>query len=160
VADAAFFTHPRLDWQKRYEALRASFVERLPAHIVADRFGYTTSYIHLLRHQFKHGKLDFAEPPPESATRRRRVSAETRQKIRSWRERRLCAAEITELLLEEGVEISARTVERVLAEEGFPNPTSATQPKKRRKLLNFGCRNPKVFTTTSVGYALAPSACE
>lgn len=119
MADAAFFTHPRLDWQRRYEALRASFVERLPAHIVADRFGYTTSYIHLLRHQFKHGKLDFAEPSAEGTTRRRRVSAEMRQKIRAWRERRLSAAEITELLLEDGVEISVRTVERVLAEEGF-----------------------------------------
>jgi transposase len=119
VADASFFTHPQLHWQKRYEALRASFVERLPAHIVADRFGYTASYIHLLRHQFKHGKLDFAEPPAEGSSRRRRVSAETRRKIRSWREQRLSAAEITELLLQEGVEISVRTVERVLAEEGF-----------------------------------------
>jgi hypothetical protein len=71
VVDASFFTYPRRDWQKRYEALRASFVERLPAHIVAERFGYTTSYIHLLRHQFKHGKLDFAEPPAEGSAQRR-----------------------------------------------------------------------------------------
>jgi len=119
VTDASFFTHPKLDWQKRYEALRASFVERLPARVVADRFGYTTGYIHLLRHQFKHGKLDLTEPPAEGSIRRRRVSAEARRKIRSWREQRLSAAEITELLLEEGVEISVRTVERVLAEEGF-----------------------------------------
>ncbi len=103
VVDASFFTHPKLDWQRRYEALRASFVERLPAHIVADRFGYTTSYIHLLRHQFKRGKLDLAESLPEGTPRRRRVSAEVRQKIRAWRERRLSAAEITELLLEDGV---------------------------------------------------------
>jgi transposase len=119
VTDASFFTHPQLDWQRRYEALRASFVERLPARVVADHFGYTTGYVHLLRHQFKHGKLDFAEPTAEGSTRRRRVSAETRRKIRSWREQRLSAAEITELLLAEGVEISVRTVERVLAEEGF-----------------------------------------
>jgi len=119
MADASFFTHPHLDWQKRYEALRASFVERLPAHVIADRFGYSTGYVHLLRHQFKHGKLDFAEPPAEGSTRRRRVSAETRRKVRAWRKQRLSAAEITELLLEEGVEISVRTVERVLAEEGF-----------------------------------------
>ena len=129
MADASFFTHPRLEWQRRYEALRASFVERLPAHIVADRFGYTTRYIHLLRHQFKHGKLDFAEPPPENAARRRRVNAETRQKIRSWRERGLSAVEITELLLEEGAEISVRTVERVLAEEGFAKLPRRTRLK-------------------------------
>jgi len=129
VADASFFTHPRLDWQKRYEALRASFVERLPARIVAERFGYTTSYIHFLRHQFKHGKLDFAEPPAEGSPRRRRVNAETRRKIRAWRERRLSAAEITELLLEDGVEISVRTVERVLAEEGFSKLPRRTRLK-------------------------------
>jgi len=129
VVDTSFFTHPKLDWQRRYEALRASFVERLPAHIVADRYGYTTSYIHLLRHQFKHGKLDFTEPPAEGTTRRRRVSAEVRQKIRSWRERKLSAAEITELLLEDGVEISVRTVERVLAEEGFAKLPRRTRLK-------------------------------
>ena len=129
VVDASFFTYPRLDWQRRYEALRASFVERLPAHVVADRFGYTTSYIHLLRHQFKRGKLDFAEPPNEGTTRRRRVNAEVRQKIRAWRERRLSAAEITELLLEDGVDISVRTVERVLAEEGFAKLPRRTRLK-------------------------------
>ncbi len=42
-----------------------------------------------------------------------------RQKIRAWRQRKLSAAEIAELLLEDGVEISVRTVERALAEEGF-----------------------------------------
>ena len=129
MADTSFFTHPKLDWQRRYEALRASFVERLPAHIVADRYGYTTSYIHLLRHQFKHGKLDFTEPPAEGTTRRRRVSAEVRQKIRTWRERKLSAVEITELLLEDGVEISVRTVERVLTEEGFAKLPRRTRLK-------------------------------
>ena len=129
MGDTSFFTHPKLDWQRRYEALRASFVERLPAHIVADRYGYTTSYIHLLRHQFKHGKLDFTEPPAEGTTGRRRVSAAVRQKICSWRERKLSAAEITELLLEDGVEISVRTVERVLGEEGFAKLPRRTRLK-------------------------------
>jgi transposase len=129
MTDASFFTHPNDDWQRRYEALRASFVERLPARIVAERFGYTTGYIHLLRHRFKHGKLDFAEPPAEGSARRRRVSAETRRKIRSWRERRLSAAEIAELLGEDGIEISVRTVERVLAEEGFPKLPRRTRLK-------------------------------
>lgn len=120
MRDATFFTRPVPDWQRRYEALRASFVERLPAKVVADRFGYTTGYVRLLRHMFKHGKIDFAEPVPEGKATRRRVTQATRQKIRSWRERLLSAGEIAQLLSEEGVEISVRTVERVLAEEGFP----------------------------------------
>jgi len=129
MRDATFFTKPVHDWQKRYEALRASFVDRLPARVVAERFGYTSTYIHLLRHQFTTGKIDFAEPAPEGSSARYRVSAETRRKIRTWRERNLSAGEITQLLSEEGLEISVRTVERVLAEEGFSKLPRRTRLK-------------------------------
>lgn len=118
MRDARFFTHPDHEWQRRYEALRASLVDRLPDKVVADRFGYSAGYVRLLRFRFRHGELDFSEPVPESAARRR-VTAETRRKIREWREGSLAAGEITQLLSEDGVEISVRTVERVLAEEGF-----------------------------------------
>jgi transposase len=118
--DEKFFTHPVHDWQRRYEALRASFVERLPARIVANRFSYTEDYIRLLRHMFKHGKIDFSEPVPEGKSARRRVSSAVREKIRSWREKNFSAGEITECLSEDGIEISVRTIERVLREEGFP----------------------------------------
>jgi hypothetical protein len=120
MRDATFFTNPVHEWQRRYEALRASFVDRLAASVVADRFGYAPSYVHLLRHLFVHGKVDFSEPVPEGKVARRRVSLELRAKIRAWRERRLSAGEIAQLLSEEGVEVSVRTIERVLAEEGFP----------------------------------------
>jgi len=129
MRDANFFTHPENDWQRRYEALRASFVERLPARIVADRFGYSPGYTRLLRHQFRHGKIDFSEPIPEGKVVRRLVTAEIRCKIRAWRERRLSAGEITELLSEDGIEISVRTVERVLAEEGFSKLPRRTRLK-------------------------------
>lgn len=129
MRDASYFTHPTHDWQRRYEALRASFVERLPASVVADRFGYSVGYVHLLRHQFRHGKIDFSEPVPEGRAARRRVTAEVRGKIIAWRQRRLSAGEITELLSEEGVEISVRTVERGLAEEGFPKLPRRTRLK-------------------------------
>lgn len=119
MQDANYFTKPVHEWQRRYEALRASFVDRLPAKVVADRFGYTTSYVHLLRHLFVYEKVDFSEPVPEGKAARRRVTNELREKICSWRRSRLSAGEITELLSEEGVEISVRTVERVLREEGF-----------------------------------------
>jgi len=120
MRDATFFVHPQLDWQRRYEAVRASLVERLPAKVIADRYGYKPGYVRLLVHQFRHGKIDFSEPVPESKVARRRVTAEIRQKIRDWRERKLSAGEIAELLCEDGTELSVRTVERVLAEEGFP----------------------------------------
>ena len=129
VQDAKFFTHPELEWQRRYEALRASFVERVPAKVIADRFGYKIGYVHLLRHQFKNGKLDFSEPVPEGKARRRGITSEVRKKVCAWRERRLSAGEITELLSEDGHEISVRTVERVLREEGFPKLPRRTRLK-------------------------------
>ena len=106
MPDATYFTHPLHDWQRRYEALRASFVERLPARIVADRFGYSENYVRLLRHMFTHGNLDFSEPVPEGKAARRSVNSAVRAKIRDWREKNLSAGEIAQCLSEEGIEIS------------------------------------------------------
>jgi len=139
MRDATYFTSPVHDWQRRYEALRASFVERLPAKVVADRFGYTAAYVHLLRHQFIQEKIDFSEPVTEGKVARRRINAELRQKIRHLRERRLSAGEITQLLSEEGVEISVRTVERVLAEEGFPK-----LPRRSRLKIGLTVKGAKI----------------
>jgi transposase len=129
MLDAKFFTRPRHDWQRRYEALRASLVDRLPDRVIADRFRYSLGYVRLLRFKFRHGQLDFAEPAGEEGKGRRSVTAETRRKICEWRNQRLSAGEITQLLSEADVEISVRTVERVLAEEGFTKLPRRTQLK-------------------------------
>jgi hypothetical protein len=129
MRNETFFTHPQSDWQRRYEALRASFVERCSAAIVADRFGYKPGYARLMRHLFRTGKLDFHEPPIDGKVARRRVSHEVRAKICAWRQRSLSAGDIVQLLSQEHVELGVRTVERVLAEEGFPKLPRRTQLK-------------------------------
>ncbi len=138
-----FFLHPVYEWQKRYEALRASFVDRLPAAVVAERFGYSASYVNLLRHQFVHGKIDFSEPVPEGKIKRRKVDSLTRTKICSWREHRLSAGEIAQLLSEDGIEISVRTVERILAEEGYPK-----LPRRTRLKIGLTVQGAKVPETS------------
>ena len=80
-----YFLHPVYEWQRRYEALRASFVDRLPARFVADKFKYSENYIRLLRHQFMHGKIDFSEPVPEGKSNRRSVPKYVREKIIEYR---------------------------------------------------------------------------
>jgi len=127
--DASFFINPIHQWQRRYEAIRASFVDRLPAKIVAEKFGFTQTYIRLLRHQFKNGLIDFSEPVPEGKCKRRKVEAKTREQIKEWRRKNLTSGEITQLLSEEGIELSIRTVERVLAEEGFKKLPRRTKIK-------------------------------
>ena len=118
--DASYFTRPSADWQRRYEALRAAFVERLPDKLVAERFGYSPGYVSQLRFQFRHGKIDFSEPVAEDKASRRKVDKNTREQIVQWRQKKLSAGEILEVLMQGGIELSIRTVERVLAEEGFP----------------------------------------
>lgn len=132
MRDHTFFTRPTPGWQRRYEALRASFVERMPAKTVAERFGYTAEYVRLLRHLFVHEKLDFTDPVPEGTAARRAVSTEIRKKIRAFREQQFSASEISQLLSEEGLKISVRTVERVLAEEGFPRLPRRTRVQRGR----------------------------
>ena len=148
MRDKTYFLHPVHEWQRRYEAMRASFVERLPAKVVAERFDYSPSYIHLLRHQFIHEKIDFSEPVTEDKIARRRVNSKIRLKICNWREHRLSAGEITQLLSEEGVELSVRTVERVLAEEGFKK-----LPRRSRLKLGLtvkGAKGPAVSQAIAV----------
>jgi len=165
MRDAKFFSHPEIEWQRRYEALRASFVDRLPASAVADRFGYSPGYVHLLRHQFRHGKIDFSEPVPEGKTKRRNVGSEVRKKICAWRRRRLSAGEICELLSEDGHELSVRTVERVLKEEGFDKLPRRTRLKlgvtvkgaeipDRSRFVNVQSLQGKTFESVSAGLLL------
>lgn len=168
MRDAKYFAHPRHDWQRRYEALRASLVERLPDKVVADRFGYTHGYFRLLKHGFRHGKFDFSEPVPEGAAARWRVTGEIRRRIRSWREASLSAGQIAELLCEEGCEISVRTVERVLVEEGFPKLPRRTRLKigqtvdgadvpDRSGVVSIAGQEGRVFESTGAGvFVFAP----
>lgn len=147
--DITYFTHPQHDWQRRYEAMRASFVDRLPDKVVADKFGYSHGYFRLLKHHFRKEKIDFSEPVSEGKAVRRRVTNETRQKIKAWRGKLLSAGEITELLSEDGIEISVRTVERVLAEEGF-----SKLPRRTRLKTGFtvkGAEIPKCSEIISSG---------
>src|SRR5262245_17875187 len=51
--------------QRRYEALRAYFVEDASAAAVADRFGYSTASVHQMATLLRTGKLDpFTETKP------------------------------------------------------------------------------------------------
>ena len=51
---AQVFLTPRNANHRHYEALRAYFVDQLPAAEVARRFGYTVGSFHQLAHQFRH----------------------------------------------------------------------------------------------------------
>src|SRR6266498_1623619 len=63
---AEYFTDPSGSAQRRYEALRAYFVEDLPAAEVADRFAYSTASVHQMATQLRKGRLELftrSKPP-------------------------------------------------------------------------------------------------
>jgi transposase len=163
--DANFFKHPKAQWQRRYEALRASFVDHLPAEAVAARFGYTRGYVYLLRHRFSAGKVDFGEPAPEGKPARRSVSREVRDKIVQARRNNLSSGDIAQLLCEDDIDISVRTVERVLSEEGFPKlprrvrlkigmTVKGAEVPERSETVTLGSVDGQCFESESAGVFL------
>ena len=62
-AGAEFFTAPEQLNQRRYEALRAFFVDGLTHAQAAERFGYTRWTMVDLVHDYRAGKLELFAPP-------------------------------------------------------------------------------------------------
>ena len=127
----AYFRHPRDPGQRQYEALRASFLERLSARTVSQRLEMTPGYIHVLKHRFRRGLLHFTFRPSDVPGARRGTPAKSRSRIVELRRLRdLSAGQIAEILEDEGVDLSVRTVERILREAGFPR-----LPRRTRLLI-------------------------
>ena len=115
-----YFAHPDSPGQKQYEALRAFYVDRLPARVVAECFGYTLASFNALRHKFKTRQLTFqftGQPGPSGS----RIPKEIQQQIFDIRRtHNLSNYRIAEILAIEGHEVHPRTISRLLKEAGFP----------------------------------------
>ena len=62
---AEYFTDPAGAAQRRYEALRAYFLDEMPAAEVADRFGYSTASVHQMATLLRSGRMRlFADARP------------------------------------------------------------------------------------------------
>ena len=75
-----FFTQPSSPRQRQYEALRAFFVDKLPAADVARRFGYSKGSLHVLCHLFRQRRLPefFATARKGPKSQPNRAAAATR----------------------------------------------------------------------------------
>jgi transposase-like protein len=85
------FTEPSNSTHRRYEALRAFFVEGVPSAEAAARFGYTPGSLRVLVHQFRnHPGRDFfvptareGRPPGKQSRLREQVVALRKQNLGS-----------------------------------------------------------------------------
>jgi transposase len=106
--------------QRRYEILRASFLECLSAKEAAERFSCSVHTVNALRRDFKTGSLPLFFQPLTQGPKQRRSSTEgKRQRIIQLRKLSYSEIEIEEALAREQYEISLSTISRVLKEEGF-----------------------------------------
>lgn len=114
---AQVFLAPQKVNHRQYEALRAYFVERLPAAQVAKRFGYTVGSFHQLAHQFRQDpeRPFFAESPRPGTKAREAV----REQIIELRKQNRSIYDISEALKNDGIERTPVAVLQVLHEEGF-----------------------------------------
>src|SRR6266545_4417478 len=118
---AGWFTTPAQVNHRRYEALRAFFVDGLTYQQTADRFGYTRwAMINLVR-EWRAGRLElFAPtrkpgPPPGVAPAKERV----RGRVIQLRRQGLSTYEISARLATEQTPLNRTSVAELLAEEGF-----------------------------------------
>jgi len=115
---AEYFTDPAGAAQRRYEALRAYFLDEMPAAEVADRFGYSTASVHQMATLLRKGRLAlFAQtrPGPKGP---RKATGTLRARALELRAAGHSVTEIAAALATEGMPASAQTVWQILDAEG------------------------------------------
>jgi hypothetical protein len=123
-----FFRAPEVTRQRQYEALRAYFLDNGSAPAVARQFGYSTSALRSLCHQFRYdatfraGFFQNPRPGPRAAPTRDRV----RELAIAMRKRNLSVYDIQRELAAAGHAISINSLSLLLHEEGF-----ARLPRRR-----------------------------
>jgi transposase len=166
---AEWFTTPAQVNHRRYEALRAFFVDGLTYQQAADRYGYTRwAMVNLVR-EYRAGHLQlFAParkpgPPPGVAPAKERV----RGRVIQLRRQGLSTYEISARLAAEHTPLNRTSVAELLAAEGFgrllrgPAPAESTAPATpgrdtrlpRAQVIDFGAW-PQQLDTTRAGLLL------
>src|SRR5437764_5985853 len=113
------FTDPANATQRRYEALRAYFIEGLSGVEAARRFGYTPGSFRVLVHQFRRdpGRAFFI--PPAKGPHAAPKADPLRDRIVALRKQHLSIYDISRTLHDEGRPLGPVAVSQVLKAEGF-----------------------------------------
>jgi hypothetical protein len=154
---AAFFTAPEQVNHRRYEALRAFFVEGLTHAEAAQRFGYTRWAMVALVREYRAGRLDlFAParkpgPPPGVTPAKDRV----RGRVIALRRQGLSAYEISAHLAAEATPLNRTSVAEILTEEGFGRLLRRPDPEASTSIATPG-RDTNLPPATALDFATLP----
>jgi len=128
-AGAEYFAEPAEAVQRRYEALRAYFVDELSAAEVAARFGYSPAVVHQMASDLRAGRAAFfrdSKPGPKGP----RKAGTVRDEVLALRAQDRSVTEIAAALGAAGTPVSAQTVWSILAAEGLERLPRRTADKR------------------------------
>jgi len=115
---AEYFVTPAEPAQRRYEALRAYFVDGARAAEVGARFGYSPATVHQLAAELRAGHTQFfvsSKPGPRGP----RKTARIRDQVLALRAEDRSVTEIAQRVTMDGTPVSAQTVWAILHAEGL-----------------------------------------
>lgn len=116
---AEYFVAPSGPAHRRYEALRAYFVEEVTASEVAARFGYSQANVHQMASELRGGRAVFftsSKPGPKGP---RKTTGRIRDQVLVLRAQDRSIDEIAAALTLAGSPVSAQTVWAILDAEGL-----------------------------------------
>jgi transposase len=123
-----FFTDPQGAAHRRYEALRAYFLEGQTAATVAERFGYTTGSVQAMVRDFRNGDTDLfvtRRPGPRTAPAKQAAH----DQVLRLRAQGLSVTDIADALAGTDTPLNRTGVWELLRDEGFerlaPRPPGA-----------------------------------
>src|SRR5659263_170101 len=130
-----YFQNPKEPAQKRYEALRAYFLESLTQKEAAKRAGYSISTFQSLVSNFQNGKVEFFVKP-HYGPNKRQTSDFIQERVVSLRKSNHSVYEIKDILAKEGFNTSIQTINRIIKDEGF-----AKLPRRTKEELGLTKKN-------------------
>lgn len=136
-----YFMTPQSPEQKKYDALRAYYLDEMPAHEVAAKLGYTPAYFKKLRSDFRQALTQEQNPfflTKKPGPKERNTSQTTINLIVALRKKNYSIQDIRMTLSAQNISVGLNTIDHILKDEGFsplPRRTqlerhTITQPQK------------------------------
>ena len=138
--DKNFFLNPQNAMQKRYETLRAIFVDNLSAEEIAKKFDYSIHTVYYLKKKCMDKSFqDFFLPLHNGAYTHHSKTVNAESVIINLRKQNFLIIEIQEQLAKQNIILSLQTINAILEREGFAKLYRRT--KAERFLILSSQRN-------------------
>jgi len=151
-----FFLKPEQPFHRRYEALRAFYVENKAARQVAELFGFSENYFNKLRSYFhqtlKQGKMPniFAAPTP--GRNPKAVELDDKQQVISLRKMNHSIVDIKAILDAKNIRLSQNQIEKILKADGFARLHRRSKSEKSQVEVPDKIKPPKCRQLTNLDF--------